>query len=85
MHFNITSFLDWLCTRHTRHEHWPIIEEENWDEENPEDIAFPMTLSSDSERTSSDKYFTGNFLYEDVDSNTTDDDIPYMGDSCKCF
>ncbi|KAF5269709.1 hypothetical protein FQA39_LY08632 [Lamprigera yunnana] len=68
--------LGWVCTRHDRHNHWPIIEEEDWQEESNDEQIYNVHLSSDSEHTSSDHAFVGDFSINipDADSTTTDED-----------
>ncbi|GJQ71662.1 rictor [Trypoxylus dichotomus] len=69
--------LHWVCTRHDRHDRWPIIEEENWEEEGMLEHTLNPTISSDSER-SSDRFFV---CIDETDSSvTTEDDILFMGD-----
>ncbi|KRT81894.1 hypothetical protein AMK59_5583, partial [Oryctes borbonicus] len=69
--------LHWVCTRHDRHDRWPIIEEENWEEEGILEHTLNPTISSDSER-SSDRFFV---CIDETDSSvTTEDDILFMGD-----
>ncbi|KAK4875147.1 hypothetical protein RN001_011569 [Aquatica leii] len=69
--------LGWVCTRHDRHNHWPIIEEENWQEDNNEEQTYNVPLGSDSEHTSSDHAFVGDFSLNipDAESTTTDEDF----------
>lgn len=75
--------LGWVCTRHDRHNRWPIIEEENWQDELTEEQLYTAPLGSDSEHTSSDHAFIGDFFVNipDADSSTTDEDFPYVIDN----
>uniref|UniRef100_A0A1Y1M3X9 Rapamycin-insensitive companion of mTOR n=1 Tax=Photinus pyralis TaxID=7054 RepID=A0A1Y1M3X9_PHOPY len=69
--------LGWVCTRHDRHNRWPVIEEENWQEEVQDEQLFNLPLGSDSEHTSSDNAFMGEYSVNlpDADSTTTDEDF----------
>lgn len=78
--FSVFYYVGWVCTRHDRHDRWPIIEEENWEDECVIEHTLNPTISSDSER-SSDRFFV--YVEETDSSITTDDDILYMGDSGK--
>lgn len=91
--------LNWVCTRHDRHNRydkkekqqqtvfvfanncfvmwnrWPVIEEEKWaDEKNDGKIVF----GSDSERTSSDQPYTGDYCFVVGDDSTTDDELMFL-------
>ncbi|KAI4461162.1 cytosolic regulator pianissimo [Holotrichia oblita] len=69
--------LHWVCTRHDRHDRWPIIEEENWEDENILEHTLNPTISSDSEK-SSDRFIV--YIEETDSSITTEDDLLFMGD-----
>ncbi|KAK9696755.1 Rapamycin-insensitive companion of mTOR, middle domain [Popillia japonica] len=69
--------LHWVCTRHDRHDRWPIIEEENWEDESILEHTLNPTISSDSEK-SSDRFIV--YIEETDSSITTEDDLLFMGD-----
>ncbi|KAK5644405.1 hypothetical protein RI129_005705 [Pyrocoelia pectoralis] len=77
--------LGWVCTRHDRHNRWPVIEEENWQEEVTDEQLFNLPLGSDSEHTSSDNAFMGdyNINIPDADSTTTDEEFFIPSDRGK--
>lgn len=52
---------------------WPVIEEENWEEEKAESKNFHF--ESDSERTSSDQPYIGDFCFVIGDDNVTEDEL----------
>lgn len=62
-----------LCRR------WPIIEEENWEEEKFENRN--LHLGSDSERTSSDQPFTTDYCFVLGDDSATDDELMFVENS----
>lgn len=70
--------LGWVCTRHDRHDRWPIIEEENWEDEKSEDALHNAQIGSDSERTSTDQPYVGDFAFMIVDDSATDDELMYI-------
>lgn len=70
--------LGWVCTRHDRHDRWPIIEEENWEEGKMEDGLHGLQIGSDSERTSSDQPFVGDFGFMIAEDSATDDELIYI-------
>lgn len=76
--------LGWVCTRHDRHDRWPIIEEENWSEKiekRDESIVIEKPIfTEDSDRTSSDQITTGEIYLPDAESSTTDDDMLMGGE-----
>lgn len=69
-----------MCTRHDRHDRWPIIEEENWEDESILEHTLNPTISSDSEK-SSDRFIV--YIEETDSSITTEDDLLFMGDPGK--
>lgn len=78
LYFMLVFISGWVCTRHDRHDKWPIIEEENWPEkiEKQDELTADKPLNvEDSDRTSSDQVTAGDFYVADADSSTTDDDI----------
>ncbi|XP_022918120.2 rapamycin-insensitive companion of mTOR [Onthophagus taurus] len=72
--------LRWVSSRHDRHDRWPVIEDENWEDENIKLPSYDIAYRSDSER-SSDRLFP--FAEETTTdtSITTDDEILFMGDA----
>lgn len=77
--------LGWVCTRHDRHDKWPIIEEENWEDERLDDQPRSTHIGSDSERTSSDHPFIGDCSFVIADDSTTDDELMYIENSGKSY
>lgn len=64
--------LGWVCTRHDRHEKWPIIEDENWelerlDVDNGQSDSMHMSL--ESERVSGDHAYMSEYYYCDNDES----------------
>lgn len=74
-----------MCTRHDRHDRWPIIEEENWEGLKIPDSHLYTSTCSDSERNSNEQALQGDFFIADADSSTTDEDLICAGDARKCF
>ncbi|XP_017771831.1 PREDICTED: rapamycin-insensitive companion of mTOR isoform X1 [Nicrophorus vespilloides] len=70
--------LGWVCTRHDRHDRWPIIEEENWGEDVP-DCSATNRPTSESDR--SDLAFSSEMFIADMDSSDTDLDMFLMDTS----
>lgn len=55
---------------------WPVIEEENWEDEKSD--GGKNLFGSDSERTSSDQPFTGDYCFVIGDDSTTDDELMFL-------
>lgn len=59
---------------------WPVIEEENWEDEKSDGKHL---LGSDSERTSSDQPYTGDYCFVIGDDSATDDELMFAENSGK--
>lgn len=71
--------LGWVCTRHDRHDRWPVIEEENWEVEGRQHVG------SDSERTSSDQPFGGDYGFMIGEDSATDDELMFVENAGTCI
>lgn len=80
----ILNYSGWVCTRHDRHDRWPIIEEENWEGLSSNDNFYSF-VGSDSERNSNEPIIQSEFYVVDADSSTTDEDLPLAADTRKFY